>query len=372
MDSAPLLSPPPLFSHHSTPLNLSEINDEDHHHHHHHHHQHHHHRNHRLSHTSSLARARTAPAIAIFSHLTHSDTTTSSSDLKPSGSNSILNAAALLLLLYLLLAVLFYSFNPDAYSGVETHPAVDALYFSIVTLCTIGYGDIAPTTPFTKVLSCLFVLVGFGIIDVLLTAAVGYVLDVQENIILAGARGGAGALAYIFDANKGRMRIRLKVSLAIGVVILCIGAGTLALYYLEKMDWMDSFYLSVMSVTTVGYGDRAFKTLPGRIFASFWLLVSTLAVARAFLFLAEARIDKRHRRMAKWVLQRDLTVEDLFAANLNHNGFISKSEFVIYKLKEMGKIGEKDILQICNQFNKMDPNNIGKITLHDLLNSSTR
>ena len=113
-----------------------------------------------------------------------------------------------------------------------------------------------------------------------------------------------------------------QVGLAVGVVILCIGAGTLALYYIEHLDWMDSFYLSVMSVTTVGYGDRAFKTLEGRIFASFWLLVSTLAVARAFLYLAEARIDKRHRRIAKWVLQRDLTVEDLFAADINHCGFI--------------------------------------------------
>jgi potassium channel subfamily K len=47
--------------------------------------------------------------------------------------------------------------------------------------------------------------------------------------------------------------------------------------------------------------------------------------------------------------------------------FYSKSEYVIYKLKEMGKIGEKDILQICNQFSKLDPNNLGKITLPDLL-----
>ncbi|KAJ6853749.1 two pore potassium channel c-like [Iris pallida] len=308
----PLLAPPPpLITQHSSPLPLpspEEINHAD-------DHPHPHPHPRLLPTKSNLHRCKTAPAISIFPHL--------SSPAAPGpSSSSVPRTAFLLLLLYLLLAVLFYSFNPDAYSGAETHPAVDALYFSIVTLCTIGYGDIAPATPFTKVLSCLFVLVGFGIIDVLLTAAVGYVLDVQENIILAGARGGAGALAYIFDANKGRMRIRLKVSLAIGVVILCIGAGTLALYYLEEMDWMDSFYLSVMSVTTVGYGDRAFKTLPGRVFASFWLLVSTLAVARAFLFLAEARIDKRHRRMAKWVLQRDLTVEDLFAANLNHNGFI--------------------------------------------------
>ncbi|KAG1327589.1 two-pore potassium channel 5 [Cocos nucifera] len=296
---------------------------------------------------------------------------TSSSMPNFGSASSILKSSSILLLVYLTLGVLVYSINPQGFSGVETHPAVDALYFCIVTLCTIGYGDIHPLTPATKAFSCIFVLVGFGLIDVLLSGAVNYVLDVQENLILATARtGGAGAASYVFDAQKGRMRIRMKVALAIGVVLLCVGVGTLALYLVEDLDWMDSVYLSVMSVTTVGYGDRAFKTLPGRIFASFWLLVSTLAVARAFLYLAEARIDKRHRRIAKWVLHRDLTVEDLLAADLNQNGFISKSEFVIYKLKEMGKIGERDILQICNQFNKLDPNNIGKITLLDLLNAS--
>lgn len=118
------------------------------------------------------------------------------------------------------------------------------------------------------------------------------------------------------------MRIRLKVGLALGVVILCIGMGMLVLYFVEDLDGIDAIYLAVMSVTTVGYGDRAFKTLPGRLFAAIWLLVSTLAVARAFLYLAEARIDKRHRRITKWVLHRDITVDDLLAANINNNAFI--------------------------------------------------
>jgi potassium channel subfamily K len=77
-----------------------------------------------------------------------------------------------------------------------------------------------------------------------------------------------------------------------------------------------------MSVTTVGYGDRAFTSLAGRIFASIWLLVSTLAVARAFLYLAEARVDKRHRRMAKWVLGQHMTVSEFLAADIDNNGFV--------------------------------------------------
>lgn len=42
---------------------------------------------------------------------------------------------------------------------------------------------------------------------------------------------------------------------------------------------------------------------------------------------------------------------------------------MIYKLKEMGKIKEKDIMVICDQFNKLDRNNSGKITLPHLLQS---
>ncbi|XP_039128369.1 LOW QUALITY PROTEIN: two-pore potassium channel 5-like [Dioscorea cayenensis subsp. rotundata] len=286
-----------------------------------------------------------------------------------SSSGSIFRHASLLLLLYLSLGVLTYTFNPNAFSGIETHPIIDALYFCVVTLCTIGYGDIAPLTPITKLLSCVFVLIGFGFIEVLLSGAVNRFLDHQETQFLTSIiRHGTGPSNYIFDAEKGRMRIRMKVLLAISVVILCIAIGASALSFLEGLDFMDSLYLSVMSVTTVGYGDHAFKTMKGRVFACLWLLISTLAVAKSFIYLAEARINKRHKRIAKWSLHRNLTVEDLLAADLNHNGFISKSEYAVFKLREMGIVKENDVLQICDQFNKLDCNNTGKITLIDLLN----
>ncbi|KAF2282824.1 hypothetical protein GH714_043115 [Hevea brasiliensis] len=199
-----------------------------------------------------------------------------------------------------------------------------------------------------------------------------YVLDLQENHLLRNVKRVAdmeAAGSVIIDVKKGRMRIRMKVALALCVVVLCIGIGVGVMHFVEKLGWLDSFYLSVMSVTNVGYGDRAFRSLTGRIFASIWLLVSTLAVARAFLYLAEARVDKRHRRMAKWVLGQNMTVSEFLAADIDQNGFVSKSEYVIYKLKEMGKVSEKDILQICLKFDKLDTGNCGKITLADLMQS---
>lgn len=47
--------------------------------------------------------------------------------------------------------------------------------------------------------------------------------------------------------------------------------------------------------------------------------------------------------------------------------FCSKSEYVIYKLKEMGKITEKDVMLICKQFERLDSGNCGRITLGDLM-----
>uniref|UniRef100_A0A7N0REB5 Potassium channel domain-containing protein n=1 Tax=Kalanchoe fedtschenkoi TaxID=63787 RepID=A0A7N0REB5_KALFE len=319
---------------------------------------------------SNLHRSKTAPALAVIE-----DVMTQSSTPKPdSSSDSIVRQGFLLLVLYLALGVVIYSFNRDKFAGTETHPVVDALYFCVVTMCTIGYGDITPTSTATKLFSILFVLVGFGFIDILLAGMVGYVLDLQEAHLLQSIKGHPGQKderSYIVDVKKGRMRIRMKVALALGVVVLCIGVGVGVLHCVENLDWLDSFYLSVMSVTTVGYGDRAFKSMPGRIFASIWLLVSTLAVARAFLYLAEARVDKRHRKMAKWVLTHDMSIADFLAADIDNNGSVSKSEYAIYKLKEMGKVTEKDVMEICKTFDRLDTGNCGKISLADLMENGS-
>ncbi|CAN8245888.1 unnamed protein product [Cochlearia groenlandica] len=319
-------------------------------------------------------RSKTAPAMAAIYDLTHR---TNDLSRDQSDSRSIVRKASALLIVYLSLGVLIYWLNRDSYVVNHTHPVVDALYFCIVTMCTIGYGDITPDSVVTKLFSILFVLVGFGFIDILLSGMVSYVLDLQENYMLEAARNDSfdepeRKRSYIIDVKKGRMRIRLKVGLALGVVMLCLAFGVLIMHFVEKIGWLDSFYFSFMSVTTVGYGDRAFRTMPGRLLAAIWLLVSTLAVARAFLYLAEARVDKRNRERAKRVLGENMSISQFFAADIDHNGCVSKAEFMIYKLKKMEKITDKDINPIANQFDKLDITNRGRITLLDLLETSSK
>ena len=49
------------------------------------------------------------------------------------------------------------------YSAVEGWTIVDAFYFCIMTLATIGYGDLSPTTGLSKLFTVIYVLFGLGV-----------------------------------------------------------------------------------------------------------------------------------------------------------------------------------------------------------------
>jgi voltage-gated potassium channel len=52
------------------------------------------------------------------------------------------------------------------YSAVEGWNTVDAFYFSVVTLTTVGYGDLSPATTSGKLFTTIFIFLGISIIVV--------------------------------------------------------------------------------------------------------------------------------------------------------------------------------------------------------------
>ena len=47
----------------------------------------------------------------------------------------------------------------------------DFMYFSVITMATVGYGDVIPTDGITRTLACLEVVFGVGWVTVVLSAA---------------------------------------------------------------------------------------------------------------------------------------------------------------------------------------------------------
>jgi voltage-gated potassium channel len=70
------------------------------------------------------------------------------------------------------------------YSTVEGWSVVDALYFSVTTLTTVGLGDLAPKTTLGKIFTVIYIFAGLSII-------VGFIETVAKET-LKHQRGGRG------------------------------------------------------------------------------------------------------------------------------------------------------------------------------------
>lgn len=60
------------------------------------------------------------------------------------------------------------------YSSIERWSPIDSLYFCVVTLTTIGYGDLTPGTTLGKLFTIMYIFSGIGIL-------MGFITKVAEH-----------------------------------------------------------------------------------------------------------------------------------------------------------------------------------------------
>ena len=81
---------------------------------------------------------------------------------------------------------------------------------------------------------------------------------------------------------------------------IIITFGSIVFHYLEGWSWIDSIYFSVITLSTIGYGDFSPATDAGKIFTIFYIIIG-IGIILSFLnalyhHYANIRFEKNGRR----------------------------------------------------------------------------
>jgi voltage-gated potassium channel Kch len=55
--------------------------------------------------------------------------------------------------------------------------------------------------------------------------------------------------------------------------LIILAFGSAVYHYLEGWSWLDSVYFSMITLTTIGYGDFSPQTNSGKLFTIFYIII---------------------------------------------------------------------------------------------------
>lgn len=249
------------------------------------------------------------------------------------------------------------------YMEYEDWDFVDALYFVTVTCTAVGYGDMYPTDDLGKIITVIYVTLGL----LVLAASLG----TWSSVIAERLQRAAAEKNHDEQHPPGFCKSpdRRRITTAVFFLVLFVAVGTM--FYggyddgVDSFSYVDGLYLSVMTITTVGYGDISPQNSSMRLFTVFYILFGVALFANCIQVLVTVYVRNEIKRKQKRQLSKQITIAELRQFG-GSDCKLDKCEFALAKLVAQGKITHKEIAQCYKQFKAMDVDHSGLIDMTDI------
>ena len=252
--------------------------------------------------------------------------------------------SVLIVALYLAGGTAFYAYE-------EEWLWMDALYFTTLTLTTVGYGDLVPTTDESKLFTIAFIAVGLSLV----ATCLGIIMGQLSALVPSQATQPNRAARYACEVLGSVLTVGTIV--AIGAAFVC---------WSEGWTLVDSIYWAVVTASSVGYGDLEIESETTRTFAIFYMLFGVGGFAVALSNFGTIIIDIEAANAVKAFVARGVSEEMIDEMDEDGSGAIDRCEFLRYMLVSMGKVEREDVDKILGVFDTLDLDGSGSIDKEDV------
>lgn len=306
---------------------------------------------------------------------------------------------------YLLFSAWFlHVFLADEHTK-KFHTWIDTMYFVFITILTIGYGDVYPTTDAGKSYVIVFILVGACLGSVILGYVAEWVLATQERVLEAIAKRRARVMSADVEKIRERLSKRsiaraergerdiarrrmddamdeptetespdekndasnVPILKALFLVLFFTTVGALGMMAIENLSFTTAFYWAVVTVTTVGYGDVTPKTDFGKIFTCVFATLAVGTVGWAISTIAELYIKASLVNDANEKLDQCRVTPEYLAEVGGKKGYVTRLDFFKATLVSLGKVTDADVEMVDARFDELDVNDDGQLSIEDLI-----
>jgi voltage-gated potassium channel len=128
--------------------------------------------------------------------------------------------------------------------------------------------------------------------------------------------------------------LRSKIYTAIFLLVILLSAGVIGFKILSQLTWIDAFYMTVITITTVGFGEVQPLDERSKIFTIFLILTSIIIVGYAISVITEYILSKnnfeglKQRKMQKKI---DNLKDHIIICGYGRNGKQAATKLLAYE-----------------------------------------
>jgi voltage-gated potassium channel Kch len=264
----------------------------------------------------------------------------------------------------------FYFSSPHFGDAQRTLTLVEAVYLFAQIITTVGYGDIIPAFLGGQIFVGFFVFCAIMLIAGMVSEISAMIIERAEDRIALAVE---ETSKHLREHDTDNVQLGHEagpsfkpVFISLCIFAVCVLAGCLfySLYPGEGKTFGQALYMSIITLTTVGFGAFTAETEGGKVFGAFWMLVGVAALGGVVASFTEFVVGMKDKERPS---KKENDAEDFLNEELkDHRGRVDKLHYLQYALLKYSIASKHEVEAILKQFDALDESKVGSISVEKL------